>query len=99
MRYENGQYMPLIWDDGYGSADAYYIMGHVSYEDGIETLIGEGAIDTVNEVGQAVHKYGRWSMEPFCDGNGHVLRTYKTSGRGRFKITEFGVGIFAATPP
>ena len=93
MRYENGEYMTLIFD---GSPDAYYIMGHVAHKEGIDTLINEGVIDEESEVGFGVHKYGRWSIEPFEDGNRHVLREYQKPGRGRFKITVFGVGIYAS---
>ncbi len=92
-RYEDGEYMNLIWD---GSPDAYYIRGHVSHEAGIDTLIDFGAIDNETEVGQAVHKYGRWSMQgDTLEGCDCTLREYMESGRGRFKITMFGVGIFA----
>jgi hypothetical protein len=92
-RHNDGDHIYLVWD---GTPDAYYIKGHVSHEAGIGTLIDAGAIDDEKEVGQANQMYGRWSME----GNDHdlgkcVLRTYKEPGRGRFKITEFGVGIFA----
>ena len=90
-RYEDGQYMPLIWD---GPADAYYIKGHVSHADGIETLIGECAIEDDSDIGQAVHKYGRWSTEGDVEWT-HTLREYTGPGRGRFKITVFGIGIFA----
>ncbi len=93
-KYNYGDYIYLIWEDG-GSPDAYYIRGHVSHDEGIATLIGEGAIDNEFEVGRADHIYGRWSMQPREDGTGHILRTYKEPGRGRFAITEFGVGIFA----
>ena len=93
MKYNDGEYIPLIWEEG--GADAYFIKGHVLHSEGIETLIGEGAIDDENEVGLANHCFARWSMEPREDGNGHILKTYKESGRGRFKVTEYGVGIFA----
>ena len=94
MRYENGEYMSLIWEGG--RPDAYYVRGHVSRSEGIDTLINEGAIDEESEVGEAVRKYGRWSMEgDMPEGCNCVLREYKESGRGRFKITAFGVGIFA----
>ncbi len=101
MRYEEGEYMDLVWD---GTPDAYYIKGHVSHEEGIAILIEEDKIQEDAKtwdgapVGRAVQKYGRWSMEPREDGNGHVLKEYKTPGRGRFKITAFGVGIFAKEP-
>ena len=91
-RYEDGEYMILIWD---GSPDAYYIKGHVSHEDGIDILIGEGVIVDAAEVGHAVHKYGRWSLQGDApEGCSSVLREYKNPGRGRFKITVFGIGIF-----
>ena len=92
-RFEDGEYMNLIWD---GSPDAHYIKGHVSHKDGIYTLIDYGVIDDSTEVGQAVQKYGRWSMQGDApEGCSSVLREYKDPGRGRFKITEFGVGVFA----
>ncbi|KKL67465.1 hypothetical protein LCGC14_2134670 [marine sediment metagenome] len=91
-RYEDGQYMNLTWD---GTPDAYYIMGHVSHFRGVETLIDEGVIEDDSRIGQAEHKYGRWSMEPGENGNQHFLREYCNPGRGHFKITVFGVGIFA----
>ena len=96
-RYENGEYMDLIWD---GRPDSYHIKGHVSHKNGIDTLIDVGAIDDETEIGQAVHKYGRWSMQVDApDGCSAVLREYIKPGRGRFKITVFGVGIFAEQAP
>ncbi len=93
MRYNDGEIIDLSWD---GRPDAYYIKGHVSHEDGIYTLIDFGKIDNAADVGQAVHKYGRWSMQGDApDGCNCVLRDYKNPGRGRFKVTVFGVGIFA----
>jgi len=89
--------MSLHWD---GSPDAYYIMGHVSHNEGMDILRGEGVVHEDNEakIGRARNIYGRWSMQPGEDGNGHVLREYNQSGRGRFKITAFGIGIFAEPP-
>jgi len=95
-RYKDGDYIYLVWED-VGTPDAFFIKGHVSHKDGIEKLIGECAIDSEDEVGEANHCYARWSMEPREDGNGHILKTYKSTGRGRFRVTEFGVGIFAKT--
>jgi hypothetical protein len=92
MRHSDGEYIPLNWD---GTPDAYYIKGHVSHEEGTETLLEEGAIHGDMVIGQAQHIYGRWSMQPGEDGNQHFLSEYLTPGRGRFKITMFGVGIFA----
>lgn len=92
-RYEDGEYMNLIWD---GSPDAYYIRGHVSHDVGIGILIECGAIDDEAEVGKAEQVYGRWSMQGDApEGCSCILREYKEPGRGRFKITSFGVGIFA----
>lgn len=88
----DGEYMALMWD---GSPDAYYIRGHVNNEQGLETLRDEEIIDDDMVIGYARHIYGRWSMEPGENGNHHVLREYNNPGRGRFKITEFGLGIFA----
>jgi len=94
-RYNDGEYMALIWDGG--GPDAYYIKGHVSHEDGIDILISEGVIDNAADVGRAVQKYGRWSLEgDATDGCNSFLREYKKPSRGRFKITEFGIGIFAS---
>jgi len=94
MRYKYGQLIELDWD---GSApDAFFIMGHVRYELGIYILGSAGILEKYGRrIGQAEHKYGRWSMEPTENGCGHVLRDYKEAGRGRFKVTMFGVGIFA----
>ncbi len=89
----HGEYIQLNWH--YQSPDAYYIRGWISTEEGKTTLTNEGAIIEYDEVGSANHMYGRWSMEPREYDNGHILRTYKESGRGRFKITEFGIGIYA----
>jgi len=94
-KYTDGEYMPMVWDCGYSTPDAYYIKGHVGNEDGLDILIDEGAIDEPSEVGLANHIYGRWSMEATDDGNQHMMRTYQKPGRGRFKVTELGVGIFA----
>ena len=92
-KYKDGDYIRMIWD---GTPEAYYIKGHVSHVDGIDNLINEDAIDDESEVGLAEHKYGRWSTQGDCpDGCTQTLREYKEAGRGRFKITVFGVGIFA----
>ena len=93
-RYNDGEYMPLIWD---GQPDVFYIKGHVNTEDGWAILVEEEVV-LDRKIGQAVQCYGRWSTEPGDDNWRHVLREYKNPGRGRFKITAFGVGIFAKQP-
>ena len=84
MRFKDGEYIYLNWD---GTPDAYHIMGHVDSDAGLETLREEDVVHDENEdkVGIGVHCYGRWSMEPGENGNQHFLRTYKNTGRGRFK--------------
>ena len=93
-KYNNGDYIYLNWD---GNPDAYYVKGHVENYTGLVILEDAGALDNgeLDNIGVGQHLYARWSMEPGEDGNQHFLRTYKTPGRGRFKITEYGVGIFA----
>jgi len=92
MKAAEGEYIPLIWD---GKPDAYYIRGHVSHEEGIEILLEDGVIYEDTIIGQAQHIYARWSMEPGENGNQHCLREYNKAGKGRFKVTMFGLGIFA----
>lgn len=92
MKYEHGEYIPLSWD---GPPDAYYVMGHVEHEEGLETLRNEGVVYADTVIGHANRVYGRYSMQPGPDGNCHVLREYNSPGRGRFKITTYGLGIFA----
>ena len=95
-RFKEGEYMYLVWD---GRPDAYYIRGHVEHAAGVDILIQAGAVDCEelrDELGQAEHIYGRWSMQGDApEGCSCVLREYNTPGRGRFKITKYGVGIFA----
>ena len=92
-RYTDGEYMNLTWD---GQPDAHYIKGHVSHEDGMETLLDEGVIYEDIVIGHARHIYGRWSTQGDApEGVTQVLREYNKPGRGRFKITAFGLGIFA----
>ena len=93
-RYSVGEYMPLNWE---GRPDAYYVMGHIGNEAGKDIIINEACLDEVEaeNLGQAEHIYGRWSMEPGEDGNQHFLRECKGPGKGRFPITMFGVGVFA----
>jgi hypothetical protein len=88
-KYEDGDYMALNWMDG--EPEAYYIKGHVIPEHGRKTLLGEGAIDSEEEVLQGKHKYARWSMESTDDGNRHILRVYDFPANGRFKITEYEI--------
>ncbi len=93
-RFQDGEYMDLIWD---GSPDAYYIKGHVTHEQGIEILEAQTCLDDdeLEALGRAVQKYGRWSCQgDRVEGCSLVLREYMTLGKGRFKITHFGVGIF-----
>ena len=89
MKLEDGEYMPLVWD---GQPDAFYIKGHVDTKTGLAVLAEEDVIG--DKIGQGVQKYGRWSTEGDCE-QPHTLREYLNPGRGRFKITVFGIGIFA----
>ncbi len=93
-RYVDGEYMPLVWD---GTPDAFYIKGHVSTEVGLATLRDNEVLEDaeLDRLGEGIQKYGRWSMDGSREENGQILREYKEPGRGRFKITAFGVGIFA----
>ena len=93
-RYNDGEYMPLVWD---GQPDAFYIKGHVDTETGLAILEEEDVVGD-RKIGQAVQKYGRWSTEGNTEWS-QTLREYKNPGRGRFKITVFGVGIFAKGVP
>ncbi len=98
-KYQDGQYIILVWD---GFPDAHYVKGHVSDEDGRDIVINEACLDEdqAKKLGQAEHKYGRWSTEADGpEGCSQTLREYKSPGRGRFKITVFGVGIFAKAEP
>ncbi len=92
-RYNDGDYMPLIWD---GQPDAFYIKGHVNTKDGWSILVDEEVVDD-RKIGQAEQIYGRWSTEGDTEWT-HTLREYRNPGRGRFKITVFKVGIFAKKP-
>ncbi len=92
-KYNNGDYMPLIWD---GQPDAFYIKGHVNTEDGWAILADEKVVEG-REIGQAEQIYGRWSTEGGTEWP-LTLREYKSPGRGRFKITMFGIGMFAKAP-
>ena len=89
-RYNNGEYMPLLWD---GQPDAFYIKGHVDTKTGLAILGNEDVIGD-RKIGRAEQIYGRWSTEGNTEWT-HTLREYKNQGRGRFKITVFRVGIFA----
>jgi hypothetical protein len=91
-RFADGEYITLVWD---GQPDAHYFKGHISHEDGMTYLLEEEIIDEETIIGHARHIFGRWSMEPGENDNQHILREYNKPGRGRFKITEFGLGIFA----
>ena len=91
-RYEDGEYMDLVWD---GTPDAFYIRGHVSNADGLEILHDAEVVDDLSVLGKGIQKYGRWSTETNDMDCEHVLREYLEPGRGRFKMTVFGVGIFA----
>ena len=92
-RYNDGEYMRLVWD---GQPDAFYIKGHVNTEDGWAILTEEEIVKG-REIGQAEQIYGRWSTEGTTECP-HTLREYKSPGRGRFKITMFGLGMFAKKP-
>ena len=92
-RYNDGEYMPLAWD---GQPDAFYIKGHVNTEEGW-AILAEGDFAGGREIGQAEQIYGRWSTEGDTEWT-QTLREYKNPGRGRFKITKFGVGMFAKKP-
>lgn len=94
-RYYEGEYMNLVWD---GQPDAFYIKGHVSTEDGL-AILAEADVVGDRKIGRAEQIYGRWSTEPGDDGYIHMLREYTKPGRGRFKITMFGIGIFAMEMP
>lgn len=90
MLFNDGEYMPLLWD---GQPDAFYIKGHVDTETGL-AIFAESDVIGDREVGQGVQKYGRWSTQGDSEWP-LTLREYKNPGRGRFKITVFGIGIFA----
>jgi hypothetical protein len=103
-RQVDGEYIPLLWE---GKPDAFFIKGHVSEHDALAELEEQEVLTTGYrdykqpnlpwvwlraELSHANHCYARWSMEPGPDGyNGQVLRDYKDSKPGRFKVTVFNV--------
>ena len=89
-KHADGEFIDLIWDGPH--PDAYYIRGHVSLEKGMRILLEEEVIDEEIVIGYIRHIYGRWSMQGDApDGTTCVLREYNQSGRGRFKVTKFGL--------
>ena len=96
MKYKHGQHIELVWD---GQPDEFAIMGHVSTEQGLGILEEDGSVYNDTIIGQGVHKYARWSCQgDRPDGCSQILRTYGTPGQGRFKVTTFGIGLFATKP-
>ncbi len=83
----NGEYIALVWD---GFPDAYYVRGHIALPEALAKVIGENCLDDAVGIGEGKHVYARWSMQGDApEGCTCVLREYKESGRGRFKVTAF----------
>ncbi len=86
-KYKDGDYIPLFWDC---DRDCYYVRGHINLLEALETVIGEECLDSEDGIGQGRHVYARWSMQGDApEGCTCILREYKESGRGRFKVTAF----------
>jgi len=82
-----GEGIPLNWDGDV--PDAWYVRGHVP-ADAVEAWASECADeDDQPQPSHFVvrHQWARWSCEATPDGPGRVLRTYWSSGRGRFPVT------------
>lgn len=75
--------MNLNWED---MPDALYVRGHMSPEDASRALRDYYGHEFIYETPAPC--FGRWSTEAGLDGCGHVLRTYREAGRGRFAIME-----------
>jgi len=82
-----GEGIPLDW--GWDDADAWYVRGHVPADVAqawARTCAEEDGADPPSHY-VVRHQWARWSCEATPDGPGCVLRTYWSSGRGRFPIT------------
>lgn len=86
MKYEEGEYINLIWE---GPADFAAVKGHVSEEDACHALEAFG-IDPASYQ-EPVHQYARWSFagEGVPDGCTHMLQLRREKGRGCFPVTVF----------
>ena len=89
MKYIDGDYIPLNWE--FGHTEAFYIRGHVEPEEALEILRNEADADVYYVLDEPVHKYAHWSMQPTENGNGHILQTHNSGGKGRFKVTEVNI--------
>jgi len=87
MKYKDGEYISLIWDGC--MPDAYYVKGWISFDEARNVIIGEECLEDYGLEGKPFrHAYARWSTQGDApDGCSVVLKEYKESGRGRFKVT------------
>jgi len=103
----DGEYIHLIWECG--NPDAYYIRGHITAENALGVLeeqgeMLDGKLENGDKHGPPRHAYARWSTQGDApEGCSQTLREYKSSGRGRFKVTVIDTSIFSKnltpTPP
>lgn len=86
-RYKNGDFIPLIWESC--TPDAYYVKGWIPFDVARDTIIGEECLADGELDGKPMrHAYAKWSTQGDApEGCSLVLREYKESGRGRFKVT------------
>jgi len=79
----------ILLDWGWDDATEWHVRGHVA-----DDVAEAWALDAIEEDGAdppshfvVRHQWARWSCEATPDGPGRVLRTYWSSGRGRFPLT------------
>lgn len=80
-----GDYISLCWE---GMPEAYYVKGHVSFDEACGIVAREERFDPA-----ALHstrKYARFvfRQEGTPDGCDHTLKVYSVPAPGRFKVTE-----------
>lgn len=89
----DGEFIELIDEGGGRCLDEFFVRGHVSQEDFDAVLRTwwddyEGDDEPVPATDPIRHIWARWSREGSPDGDlPTVLRTYRESGPGRFKVT------------
>ena len=87
-KYKDGEFIELCWED---YIESFYIKGHIPFDEArkiMDLQIGVQGDDYT--LAEPTHIYARWECNAWSEHD-HCLQAYPTTGKGKFKVTEFKV--------
>lgn len=86
MKYKDGQFIEIMWEDSYYDSDIEYVKGHVTLEQATEAIKKYNGTDVT--VYGIKHRFARWIPASNWSDYSQMFFTYDEKSKGTFPVTE-----------